>query len=429
MFQIQTLRIDKLGQRGEGIAHDGAGPVFVPYGLPGDLLRAEVDGERGQIVEIVEPGPGRIEPFCEYFGDCGGCAVQALAPQPYAEWKRDLVVSALMHAKVDAQVLPLVDAHGEGRRRATFHARIRHDGLNRQTIDLGFMRARAHDIVNIDQCPILAPGLSSAPAVARRLAQTLAQTGKPLDILITTTMSGLDVDVRGVGKLDGRLRQQLVVLAGELDLARLSNHGETLVEIRPPMLQMGRAALSPPPGAFLQATEKGEQTLADLVLAAVDGKAQVADLFAGVGTFTLRLAERSKVLAVESDAGMMGALARAAHRATGLKQVTTQTRDLVRRPLSPVELKDFDAVVFDPPRAGADIQARAFAATHVPLIVAVSCNAQTFARDARILIEGGYVIGDVIPVDQFRHSPHVEMVATFRKQPLQRAKRKGRLLG
>ena len=427
MLQTRMLRIDRLGQRGEGVAQDEAGAIFVPYGLPGDLLRAEVEGERGRIVEIVEPARERIAPFCGYFGDCGGCAVQALAPQPYEEWKRGLVIAALAHARVEARVLPLSDAHGAGRRRATFHARIRHDGLNRQTIDVGFMRARAHDIVNIDRCPILAPGLAGAPAIARRLAQTLAQTGRPLDILATTTLAGVDVDVRGVGKLDGRLRQQLVVLAGELDLARLSNHGETLVEIRPPLLQMGRAELSPPPGAFLQATDAGERTLAGLVTAATGGKSHIADLFAGVGTFSLRLAEHAQVLAVESDAAMLAALARAAHRATGLKTVTTQARDLVRRPLSPVELKDFDAVVFDPPRAGAETQVRALAASHVPLVVAVSCNAQTFVRDARILIDGGYAMGDVTPVDQFRHSPHVEMVASFRKQPLQRAKR--RLLG
>lgn len=429
MFRASTLTIERLGQRGEGIAVNDNAAVFVPYTVPGDVIEAELDGTQGKLIKILRPSPDRIAAFCTYFTACGGCAVQTLAPAPYAQWKRDLISAALTHQRVEATVAPLIDAHGEGRRRVTFHTRIRRDALERTTIEVGFMRARAHDIIDIEACPILAPALDGAAHIARRIAQLLAQTGKPLDISLTESLEGLDVDIRGVGKLSPPLRQQMVELAQHINLARLSNHGEVIVENRPPRLRMGKAILIPPPGAFLQATEMGETVLADLVRTAIGKSSLVADLFAGVGTFTLRLAEIARVHAVDTDAAMVNALSRAAHNTPGLKTITAQARDLFRRPLAVAELKDYDAVVFDPPRAGAETQAKALAQSDVPVVVAVSCNVQTFARDASILIEGGYTLGTVTPVDQFRHSPHVEVVATFRKQPSRAAKRKRSILG
>ncbi len=427
MISFQRLTIERLGQRGEGIAEGRDGPVFVPYALPGDEIMADVDGERGTLGEVTKASPQRIAPFCKHYSVCGGCAVQALATEPYRTWKRELVVSALRHARIEAEVAPLLDAHGEGRRRATFHARILRDGLNRPTVVSGFMRARAHEIVDIEECPVLAPAMHAAPALARALAQRLAELDKPLDIIVTSTIDGLDVDFRGVGKLQDRVRQKLVAFANEYGLARLSNHGEVLIERETPRLQMGRALLAPPPGMFLQATVAGEEALAQLVLSTIGKSKNVADLFAGAGTFALRIAERANVHAVEHEASAMLALEKAAHNATGLKTISTETRDLFRRPLAIDDLKPFDCVVFDPPRSGAEAQARALAESKVPVVIAVSCNVQTFARDAKILIDGGYTMGVVTPVDQFRHSPHVEMVAAFTKK--QKAAAKRRLLG
>jgi len=429
MVNFQRLKIERLGQRGEGVAQGRDGLVFVPHAVPGDEVMAEVDGERGAISEILAPSPQRIAPFCKFFGECGGCAVQTLEAEPYQIWKRDLLVKALAHARVEARVGALIDAHGEGRRRATFHARIKRDGLNRPHVVSGFMRARAHEIVDIDVCPILAPALKDAPAAAQGVAEALASLDKPLDITVTATNDGLDVDFRGTGKIEARLQQKLVKLAEDFDLARLSNHGEIVIERRPARLAMGSAMLQPPPGAFLQATQAGEDNLSRLVIEAVAthaGKAKrIGDFFAGVGTFALRLAERAAVHAVENDASLLLALERAANGATGLRSVTSELRDLFRRPLAREELAKFDAIVFDPPRAGAEAQAHEMATSAVPLIVAVSCNVQTFARDAKILIEGGYTMGEVTPVDQFRHSSHLEMVAAFTKP----AKPKRRLLG
>ncbi len=427
MISFQRLKIERLGQRGEGIAEGREGVVFVPYALPGDEIIANVDGERGTLTEITTPSPQRIEAFCKYYSICGGCAVQALAADPYRIWKRELVVTALQHARIEVGVAPLLDAHGEGRRRATFHAHIKRDGLNRPSVASGFMRVRAHEIVDIDECPVLSPAMAAAPAAARAIAQTLASLDKPLDITITATPEGLDADFRGAGKLEDRLQQKLVALANELNLARLSNHGAIVIERLTPRLPMGRALLTPPPGAFLQATVAGEETLARIVNDAAGKSKNIADLFAGVGTFALRLAEKANVHAVEHEPMALAALEKASNNATGLKTLTTETRDLFRRPLAADDLKPFDCVVFDPPRAGADSQARALAESKVPLVIAVSCNVQTFARDARVLMDGGYEIGTVTPVDQFRHSPHVEMVTAFTKFPKPASRR--RLLG
>lgn len=413
------LEIERLGARGEGVARTPRGLVFVPYALAGEKIRAEVDGDRGRLVEVLAPSPDRIAAFCPLFGTCGGCAVQTLAAPAYAAWKRGLLVDALANARVETNVRELVDAHGEGRRRVVFHARVDVRGKAR----IGFMQARAHNLVEIDACPLLAPALARAPAVAQAIADETRALNKPLDIAITATDAGLDVDLRGLGPLDEALRQRLVALCETLDLARLSNHGDTILAPRAPFLRMGRAIVQPPAGAFLQPTEAGERALAALVAEAAGDAAKIADLFAGVGTFSLRLAERAEVHAVEGDEAALAALSKAARATPGLRKVTTERRDLFRRPLAREEAQAFDALVFDPPRAGAEAQAKTLAQCDIPRVVAVSCNAQTFARDARLLVAGGYAFEWAAPVDQFRHSAHVEIVGLFTRAGRRKAKR------
>lgn len=423
------LEIARLGQRGEGLARFEGVNLAVPYALPGELIRAEIDGERAKLVDVIRPSADRVAAFCPHFTVCGGCAVQTLAQPAYENWKRELIVQALRYAKIDTEIAPLIDAHGEGRRRATFHSRVIDDGPSRKRLELGFMRARAHTIVPIPDCPILDPGLKGAMEAARAAATVLIPLGKPLDVVVTTTMEGLDVDLRGCGPLDFGYNQALIEVAHKHDLARISNHGEAIIERRIPTLRMGKALVAIPPGGFLQATAKGEEVLVNLVREATTGAKKIADLFAGSGTFALRLAERAEVLAIESEDGAIKALARGAAYAEGLRGVKTDRRDLFTRPLMGGELDKIDAIVFDPPRAGAEAQARALAGSKVPLIVGVSCNVQTFARDARLLIDGGYNLEKVTPVDQFRHSAHVELVGVFRRIPDPKPKRRGRLLG
>ncbi|MGY2047225.1 class I SAM-dependent RNA methyltransferase [Methylobacterium sp. JK268] len=411
--QTFPVEIRRLGARGDGIAADG---LLVAGALPGETVRVRPEETRGgppraRLDAVLTPSPDRVAPFCPYFGACGGCAIQHLAPEPYAAWKRDLVVTALGRAGIEADVAPLRDAHGAGRRRATFHVR-RIEGA----AEAGFMAARSRALVPIDHCPITEAALHRGPDAARALARPLGGGGKPLDVQVTATAGGLDVDLRGHGPADGRARQALVALAGDLDLARLSLHGEVLLVRQPPVIPVGRAVLVPPPGGFLQATRAGEVLLGDLVVAGVGTAKRVADLFSGAGAFSLRLAEARAVHAVEGDEAALAALDRAARGATGLRAVTTERRDLFRRPLLAPELDRFDAVVFDPPRAGAEAQAARLAESKVPVVVGVSCDAGTFARDAALLIAGGYRLEEVVPIDQFRHSPHVEVVGVFRRE-------------
>lgn len=408
----ERLVIERLGHRGEGVARTRDRLVFVPFALPGETVVAETEGERARLFDIVESSPDRIEPFCPHYGSCGGCAVQTLAPQAYAQWKRGLVETALRNAGLDMAVGPLVDAHGAGRRRVTFHARI-----DNGAVHVGFMRARSHDLVEIDACPLLEPGLSHAPSVALALARALVGREKSLDIGVTLTTNGLDVDIRGAGALEEGETRALFDLATALDLARLANHGRLVALRRSPGVFMGETLVVPPPGSFLQATSAGEQAIAALVESAIPQDAKrIADLFCGVGAFALRLAARAPVLAVDADAPAVEALTHAVRASETLRPVETETRDLFRRPLGADELARFDAVVFDPPRAGAPAQAQALAKSNVRWIVAVSCDAMSFARDAAILVKGGHVVRSITPIDQFRYSPHLEIVALFERR-------------
>lgn len=411
----EQLTIIGLGHRGDGVAETPAGPVYVPYALPGEVVTVEtVPGhpDRRHLVHVDKPSHERATPICKHFGTCGGCALQHWSLAEYHQWKHGLVVEALGQAGLIAPVdETIVDAHGEGRRRAVLHARRgTHDVL-----EVGFTAPRAHHIVAIDACPILAPGLDGAVTAAWAIADILKPTQKPLDIQVTATDSGMDVDVRGSGPLNAATTTALAKLVETHKLARLTRHGELVAQRAQPVLTIGRAHVPLPPGSFLQATALGEATLAKLVTEHVGKAKRVADLFAGIGTFALRLAEKARVTAVDSEAGAVKALERAAQTTSGLKPIEAVTRDLFRRPYVAQELKGFDAVVFDPPRQGAEAQARELAKSNVKTIVGVSCDAMTFARDAKILVAGGYKLARVTAVDQFRWSHHVEVVGKFER--------------
>ena len=410
---VEHLVIDHVGHFGDGVALVGGERIYVPYTLGGETVEvAPVPGhhpDRRRLLAVERASAERVEPFCQHFGVCGGCAIQHWDAEHYRAWKRDLVVETLAQAKLDCEVAPLIDAHGLGRRRITLHARIgTHDVLK-----VGFAAANSHDIIPVDRCPLLDPGLDGALEAAWALAEPLISAGKPLDIQITATDNGLDVDVRGSGPLPADMIAKLSDVAEEHRLARLTRHGELVLMRNPPTIAVGTARVTLPPGSFLQATVAGEETLAALVSGHCKRTKHIADLFCGVGPFALRLAVKSRVSAFDSDAGAVTALQKAAMATSGLKPVKAEARDLFRRPLMAQELRDYDTVVFDPPRQGAQAQAQQLAASKIPVVVAVSCNVATFARDARILVDGGYRLEGVTPVDQFRHTPHVELVARF----------------
>ncbi len=405
------LTIASLNKRAEGVGVDGEA---VPGALPGERVLISEGAPT-----ILTPSPQRAAPICRYYGDCGGCVTQHMSASLYSDWKRGLLVSALERVGLKPQVGALVDAHGAGRRRATFHARFLPHGRE----DVGFMRARAHEIVTIDACPLFSPDMAGAIGAARTLAAALRGLGKPLDIQATATLGGLDFDLRGSGPLEALETRKLAAVAERLDLARVSNHGEIVIERRPPQVAFGQARVILPPGGFLQATIAGEEALALTASEALKGAGRVADLFCGAGAFALRLAQTHEVLAADSDASAIQALRRASGETRALRAIEVLARDLFQRPLRPKELAAFDGVLFDPPRAGALAQARALAESTVPVVVAISCSVESFSRDARLLVDGGYALESVTPLDQFRYSPHVEIAAVFGRPRARKGRR------
>lgn len=397
---MTEVLIDSIGQHGDGVAEIGGERVYVPFTLPGERVEISRDGERGTLLRVIEPSDARAEPISPYFGVCGGCSLQHMNRETYASFKRSLVEIALQHAEVETVVKPLVDATGTGRRRATLHVR---------KAGAGYMRAKSHEVLDIDACPILVPTLSKhAPRIARAL-QPLAGD---CDVSFTLSDTGIDLSVKSERKLKPA---QLAEFARTHRLARLTFNGDPVFMAHPPSIRMGKAMVEIPPASFLQATAAAEETLAQLVVEGVGKVKSVADLFSGVGPFALRLAEGARVYAADSDRLGIAALVKAFNHVQGLKPVEAKVRDLFRDPLAPIELNPFDAVVFDPPRAGAEAQARELARSKVKTVVAVSCEPKTFARDAAILIDGGYRIESVTPVDQFAWSTHVEVVGVFRR--------------
>lgn len=406
----ETLTIARLGAQGDGIAETPGGAVYVPFALPGEAVEVAREKDRARVLSLLEPSAERIAPACRHFGTCGGCSIQHLASGPYHEWKRQKLVQALASRGIDAEVAPTVGIAPATRRRAIFSARRQPGG-----VVLGYNRAASHDVFAVEECTILLPAITSRLDMLRRLAALVCPPAEPVHVAVTATASGLDVAVDGPVRLSESARKACVAFGIREELARLTVAGELVVEPAKPVVMFAGVAVSPPAGGFLQAVEATENAMAALSAEHLARAKKVADLFAGAGAFTFRLAARAAVHAVEGDAAALAALDRAARGASGLKRITHERRDLFRRPLTAKDLGAFDGVLFDPPRAGAEDQSRQIARSDVPLVVAVSCNPATLARDLRILIDGGYRLAGVVPFDQFLWSPHVEAVALLEK--------------
>ncbi|TIM86611.1 class I SAM-dependent RNA methyltransferase [Mesorhizobium sp.] len=402
--------ITRLGSQGDGVAETETGELFIPFTLPGETVTAAREKDRATLMSVLDASPLRIDPACRHFTECGGCAIQHLEAEAYHRWKRDKVAHALNSKGITCDIDALVPCAPQTRRRVVFTARRSEAGMR-----LGFVRALSTEIISIEECPISLPEIVAKLDRLKALAELVCATTKSFRMTVTVTGSGLDVAVHDSGKLgenQRRVASNFVIAQG---LARLSIDGEVIIEPKKPVVMFGGVAVAVPPGAFLQATEAAEQAMADIVGRHLVRAKKVADLFAGCGSFALRLAAKSEVHAVEGDAAALSALDRAFRFASGLKRVTSERRDLFRRPLTFKELNTFDGVVFDPPRAGAEDQSKQIARSDVPLVAAVSCNPVTLARDLRILIDSGYALKSVTPIDQFLWSPHVEAVALLEK--------------
>ena len=383
--------------------------------LPGERVRASVARDRAEAVEILEASPDRVSPPCPHFGDCGGCALQHWAPAPYLAWKAEQIRLALGREGLETEILAPFAAPPGSRRRLALHARPGRGGAQ-----IGFKARRSWRLVPIEVCPVSDPRLVAAFPALRRLAAPLFEQSKSAPTLhVTLTGTGLDIDITGVERRTGALsadaRSRVAEAAAAADFARVTLGGEILYQARAPVVRVGRASVELPAGSFLQAVPEAEAAMAAFVRAALTGATSIADLYCGVGAFALRLAEDAAVSAYDVSAPAIAALRSAQATAPGLKAITAEARDLVRRPVLVAELKRTQAAVIDPPRAGAAEQHRELARSGLTRIAGVSCNPATFARDARILTDGGFTLIRVLPVDQFLWSPHVELVGLFER--------------
>ena len=397
--------INRLGQQGDGIAD---GPIYVPLTLPGEVVSGDLQGNRLTDVRIETPSPDRVSAPCRHFRSCGGCQLQHASDAFVANWKTDIVASALKAHGLKAEILLTNTSPPRSRRRAIFAARRTKKGAM-----AGFHAKGSDVIAEISDCQLLRPELMAGLPAIEALALAGASRKNGITVAANLSLHGLDLAVSEGKPLDGQLRIDLAALANRFRLARLSWDGEVVVTLHPPEQIFGIARVQPPPGSFLQATTEGQAALLSQVETITNGAGRIVDLFAGCGTFALPLAAQAEIHAVEGDAGMIAALDAGWRNTPGLRPVTHEVRDLFRRPLLAEELATFDAVVMDPPRAGAQAQAAELSNAAISKIAYVSCNPISFARDASVLVSRGYQLGMVHVVDQFRWSTHVELVAEF----------------
>ncbi len=415
------LHIETLGARGDGIARDGDGTVYVPHTVPGDHVSATLidkpgnerrEARHARLDRVLQPGPERVEPPCPHFGDCGGCAMQHLANDAYRRWKLEILHQALARRGLDENAIgEMISVPPASRRRARFAARRLRGGVH-----LGFNAPGSHNIVDLSICHILVPSIVAILDDLRLLLAALLPPGGKADVQITETETGLDIWLVANIPHNAKNDMRLAEFAQTADLARLSTgtRPDIVMVPRAPRITFNGVAITPPPDGFLQASLAGERALAGLVRGGVGDAGRVADLYAGIGTFGFAMEAGVEVLAVEGAEAQVQALINARNQARR-SRIEVQVRDLERRPLSGEELWSFDAVIFDPPRSGARGQTAHLATSPVPVLLAVSCNPSTFARDARTLVDGGYHLASVTPVDQFPWSRHLELVAKFQR--------------
>ncbi|MEX0276432.1 MAG: class I SAM-dependent RNA methyltransferase [Ruegeria sp.] len=402
----QDITILRLGHQGDGIAE---GPIYAPRTLPGEVVSGTVEGNQLIDIRVKTPSDDRVKAPCPHYRSCGGCQLQHASDRFVADWKVEVVRNALAAQGLNTLMRPIHTSPERSRRRATIAVRRTKKGAL-----AGFHGRASETITELLDCHLLEPELTAAMPVAKALGSLGGSRKAELAVTLTLSDAGLDVSVKGGKSLDGPLELALAQATEQHGLARLTWDDEVIAMRHAPTQRFGSAHVTPPPGAFLQATKDGEQALTRAVLEIVQNCKKVADLFAGSGTFSLPLAQSAEVHAVEGEAAMTRALDQGWRRADGLKKITTETRDLFRRPLMPDEIDRFDAVVLDPPRAGAEAQVVELAQAKPPVIAYVSCNPVSFARDAKHLADAGYSIEWVQVVDQFRWSSHTELAACFR---------------
>ncbi len=425
--EIITLNIKEIGARGHGVGYHKGLPAYVPFTVTGDVVKAAItkphkNSYQCELIQVEQAGPDRQAPICPVFGMCGGCDLQALGNDSYQAWVTHRTLSALQHQGfgIDGSPInvlaPLISPKHSRRRVALKAVRTEKGTL------MGFHKAASLDIVDTDACPIADPALADLIIPLKALLNSLLAQGTRASVHMTLAANGVDMLIGLPNKPDLEAREALANFAQQHDLAALhvqeDGFLDPIIIQREPVMNFAGVRVQLPPASFVQATAAGETALIAAVLAGCEGATYVADLFCGLGTFTLPLARRYQVMAVEGALSALQPLKAAVNltqttQGGHLQPVTAVHRDLFRSPLTATELSKFDAVVFDPPRAGAAGQVAELARSNVPKIVAVSCNPNTFSRDARTLVDGGYMLQSVQPIDQFLYSAHIELVGVF----------------
>ncbi len=420
MTNTVDITIEGLGSEGDGVAKYKEKSLFVPFTVPGDKVRVEVGeggkhGLPGKLIEILEESPDRVSPECQHFGTCGGCSLQHISENLYRDWIKTRIETALSHQHIyDAPFEGAYISPAGARRRVS--VKMVRDG---KSVKIGFNRWRSHDLVDVIECPVSDPKLVAAMVALRGVFKETFTEIRFCRIDLTLMEGGVDL----VFHLPRppKLPESQILLKAMQDngFARITviENGVpgSFAVFEKPFITFGGARVYPPPGCFLQATRDGEQVLQDFILEHLGKAKNVADLFAGLGTFSLPLATKAKVLAADADKPLLEVLEQAFRKTKGLKKIDILHRDLFRRPLRVMELKDFEVIVLDPPRPGAVAQSQMIATSKVKKVIYVSCNPNTFGRDAKVLMEGGYTLKTIKPVGQFLWSHHVELAGVFER--------------
>lgn len=411
------VKINHIGAGGDGVAD---GPIYVPFSVDGDDLEIKLQGKQGRIKHIHKASPERIAPICRHFGRCGGCSLQHVSQDYYMRWKQEQIRTALSHRGFEDIIILPLEMSSAGSRRRTRLAAI---GRDKDAAVIGFAERASHNVIDITECPVLAPEIMNFVDPLRKFLSSQLKKRQKMNIQINLAENGLDIILEGTGEPDLDLRMDIAAFAEAQDIARICWQDmkqkkpfyEILCERRKPCVTFAGRQVFLPPGSFLQATKEGEAALIRHMKRALTGADKIIDIFAGCGTFTVALIGDHAVHAVEGKEDMVAALKNSSHQMGKIRALTTEVRDLFLRPLLPHELNRYDAVIIDPPRAGARDQMQEISNSDIKNLVMISCNPATFARDARTLVDAGFVMGDILPVDQFLYSSHLEIVAGFKR--------------
>lgn len=411
MSQIE-LKIDHVGARGDGIAKTDKGPVFVPFALKGETVRVDLDKSRGIITELKSKSPDRVDPVCQHFQKCGGCVAQHMSDESYQSWKLDIAQQALDKSSIKHKIDHFLSCTIGERRRVVLTA----ERSNEDT-KIGYLQAGSHDLIAINECPVAHPQIVEHLDLFREIAQIITPHYKTSQLTILLCENGFDIAVEASFSLkDATIHAVSQKATSSKTIKRLAFNGEVLVEIEPTVLTFGDTLIQVPSGSFVQASKRAELEMVELVTNHLKPCKKIVDLFSGSGTFTFPLAQKSAVHAVETSGPALNSIDRGFRSRQGLKPISTERRDLFRSPFVREDLKPYQGVIFDPPRAGAEAQSKQLArALNIKKVAAVSCNPTSLARDLELLVKGGFKIKSITAIDQFLWSTHVEMVALLER--------------